>query len=327
MRILILGTGAMAKRFGAQLSRSAGEDPLPTLAGTWREAVEAIEAEGIVVEEGPETWTVPARALHRDRLPEASFDLVLVLVKSHQTASVASTAARALAPGGLILSLQNGIGNREILAEAASPARVSAGVTSAGATGLGPNRVRSGGQGVTVLAAPEASGSSAISNPEAQPTIGQLAARLERAGLATEISTDIERLLWRKLAVNCAINPLTALEGKPNGALLDDAALRRRMRAAAGEVEAVARAKGIELGLDAAELAEEVARKTAANRSSMLQDLDRGAPTEIEAICGAVIREGRHLGVPTPVNRAMRRAILDREAAAGAARAGDRSAA
>ncbi|MCB9176879.1 MAG: 2-dehydropantoate 2-reductase [Caldilineae bacterium] len=355
MRILILGTGAMAKRFGAQLAAPADSvDPAPgrtfgvTLSGSWREAVEAIDREGIRVEAADASWRASVRALPREALPAAAFELVLVLVKSHQTARVAADAAHALAPGGLILTLQNGVGNREQLAAAAAGARVTAGVSSAGATGLGPNRVRFGGPGTTVLgevpgpardaarpdagdpgaarpdaARPDAANPDVVHADVAYPSVTDVARRFRVAGLATEVSDDIERLLWRKLAVNCAINPLTALEGIPNGALLADPALRERMRAAAREVAAVAAARGTDLGLDAAALAEDVARQTAANRSSMLQDLDRGAETEIEAICGAVLREGRRLGLPTPVNAALRRAVLARSGARSSAIVGD----
>jgi 2-dehydropantoate 2-reductase len=334
LRLLILGTGAMAKRFGAQLAR-AGQAQV-TLAGSWPEALRAIAREGITVEEADAVWRVSVEVSDRAALPAAAFDLVLVLVKSHQTEAVAPLAARALAPGGIILSLQNGIGNREILSAAAPGRRVRAGVTSAGATGLGPSRVRLGGPGLTVLgemggdgadgadteprttATTETNGDRAR-NPDPNPRplrLRDLARRFESAGLKTECSTELDRLLWRKLAVNCAINPLTALHGIPNGRLLEDPALHAQMEAAAREVQAVAEAKGIDLGLDAAVLAEEVARKTAGNRSSMLQDMDRGARTEIDAIAGAVVREGQRLDVPTPVNASLWEAVLLASAAA-----------
>jgi 2-dehydropantoate 2-reductase len=131
------------------------------------------------------------------------------------------------------------------------------------------------------------------------------------------VSDDLAGLRWRKLAVNAAINALTALAGLPNGALLDDPVLAADMAAAAREVGAVAAAAGVDLGADPAELARAVARATAANRSSMLQDLARGAPTEVDAIQGEVLRLGRRLGVPTPVNERLWRAVRSREAAAG----------
>jgi 2-dehydropantoate 2-reductase len=121
---------------------------------------------------------------------------------------------------------------------------------------------------------------------------------------------DPDGLLWGKLAINAAINPLTALLGVENGALLERPAARVLLRELACETAAVAAALGIRLPqADPAAAAESVAQKTAANRSSMLQDIERGAPTEIDAICGAIVRAGEQAGVPTPVNRTIWRLV------------------
>lgn len=289
----------MGSLVGAQLAR-AGHDV--TLTGGWREAVEAIAHRGITVEEGGQTWSAPVRAAPAaGALPRA--DLVLVLVKSYQTVAIAPTAARAAGPGTL-LTLQNGLRNREALA-AAGATSVLVGVTTAGATLLGPGHVR-GHVARTVLGDDGAG--------RAQ-TVAEL---FRGAGLETDVAGDLERLLWRKLAVNCAINPLSALHGVENGALIENPEWRSQLEAAAKEAGAVARAKGIELGEDPVVLAVEVARATAANRSSMLQDLSRGARTEIDAISGAVVREAHALGLPAPVNQALWSAIRERETATAA---------
>ena len=123
--------------------------------------------------------------------------------------------------------------------------------------------------------------------------LAALADALARAGLPTETVPDLEPHVWRKLAVNCALNAVTAVLDVPNGAVLDDPQARALAEAAAREVAAVARARGVALPGDPAVDALSVARRTVANRSSMLQDLDRGAPTEIEFLNGAVVREGR----------------------------------
>ncbi len=151
-------------------------------------------------------------------------------------------------------------------------------------------------------------------------TIGRSAATAARvdalvdilvaAGIDAAATDDIAPTVWRKLAVNCAINPLTAYLGVPNGRLLDDPQTIALLHAAAAEVAAVAAALGIPLDADVAALAEAVAARTAANRSSMLQDTDRGAPTEIDAINGAVVRAGEAVGVETPVNTALWQAIV-----------------
>jgi 2-dehydropantoate 2-reductase len=250
---------------------------------------------------------VPVVAVERTG-PLAPADLVLVLVKSHQTAAAAQHAARARAPEGLVLTLQNGLGQREELAAAVGAEHVVVGVTSVGATLVAPGAVQVGGLGATVLGR----------TPATAERLVRVVELFNAAGLPTTVTDDIERLRWRKLAVNAAINAVSALAGVPNGALLADPALAVDMAAAAREVGAVAAAAELDLGVDPAELARSVALATAGNRSSMLQDLDRGAPTEVDAIQGAVVRAGRRLGVPTPVNERLWRAVRAREADAAA---------
>lgn len=295
-RVLVLGTGAMGSLLAARLGRAG--NATVTVAGAWAEGLEAIRKDGITVEDETGPWS--ARVATAPLSEAGPADYVLVLVKSTQTAAVAETAARALLPGGTIVTLQNGLGNRDVLARVAGADRVTVGVATLGATLLGPARVRAF-PGRIVLA-------------DAGPArLSRLVLAFERAGIEAATTTDIDQLVWRKLAVSCAINPVTALLGLPNGALLSSVADRERAAAAAHEVAAVARARGIDLAADAAELAFEVAAGTAGNRSSMLQDLDRGAMTEIDAMCGAVVAEGRRLGVRTPVNEALWHAVRERE--------------
>jgi 2-dehydropantoate 2-reductase len=303
VRVTVLGTGAMACFFGARLAQ-AGLARV-TLAGTWPAARAALARDGVRVLADDGAWSVPVAVVDRAG-PLAPADLVLVLVKSHQTAAVAPHAARARAPSGLVLTLQNGLGQREVLAAVVGAAHVAVGVTAVGATLVAPGIVRPAGMGGTVLGR----------TADTADRVGLAAELFTAAGLPATVTDAIERLLWRKLAVNAAINALTALAGVPNGALLADPRWAADLDAAAREVGAVAAAAGIDLGADPAELAREVARATATNRSSMLQDLDRGAPTEVDAIQGAVVRTGRRLGVPTPVNEWLWRAVRARESGA-----------
>lgn len=291
--MILFGTGAMALLFGARLSRGGAE---VTLAGRWVECLSSVRRRGIEVEDESGRWSSPAHAVDLARsLPRWSEppDAALVLVKSHQTPRVAPHAARAASAGATVLTLQNGLGNERVLAAAGCP-RTVAGVCTAGATLLAPGRVREAGLGRTVL-------------PVGEEAIAGL---LRAAGFAVEETDDIESWLWRKLAVNCAINPLTALERVTNGELLARPRLRREMAEAAREVAAVASARGVRLADDPAAEAMAVAERTADNRSSMLQDVLRGARTEIDAICGEVVRAGREAGVPTPVNARLHRAVV-----------------
>lgn len=278
MAITIFGTGAMACLMGARLAATAEV----TLVGAWPEGLRALRAGGIRVE--AERPGPPARVTAVAQGEAAApARLALVLVKAWQTARVAEDLARYLAPDGLALTLQNGLGNLEQLGP-----RARLGVTTQGATLLGPGWVRPGGEGVTHVAAPE-----------------WVAEILRQAGFETHTVPPAEAggRLWGKLVVNCGINALTALLRVPNGELLRRPEAAQLMAQAAEECAAVARAKGIRLPADdPAGQARRVAERTAINRSSMFQDILRGAPTEIDAINGAVAREAARLGVPAPIN-------------------------
>jgi 2-dehydropantoate 2-reductase len=216
----------------------------------------------------------------------------LVLVKSWQTLRAARQLAECLAPAGVALTLQNGLGNRETLEEALGAERVALGVTTTGATLVRPGLVRPGGEGTTSLGA----------HPRLEPLVDLL----RQAGFATEVVPETDDLLWSKLVINAAINPLTALLHCPNGELMDRPSARVLMGAAAREAAGVAAALGRHLTYaDPVAVAEEVACRTAVNHSSMFQDVQRGAPTEIDAICGAIVAAGEECGVPVPVNRTL----------------------
>jgi 2-dehydropantoate 2-reductase len=290
MRIAIVGAGAMGGVVGFYLSAVADV----VLVDPWEAHVAAINGQGLSCEREGEAQLRPVRAVS-DAALAGPCDAAIVLVKARQTPWAAAACRALLAPGAVAYTLQNGVGNREALAADLGEARVGQGVTALGATLLGPGRVRHAGMGPTTLgAAPDRERAEA------------LAALLTAAGLPAEVSDDVEALLWGKLLVNVGINALTALLRVPNGALAESAAARELMAAAVGEAAAVAAARGVRLPYDdPVAHVEAVARATGANRSSMLQDVLRGAATEVAAINGAVVREGQRLGVPTPLNAAL----------------------
>jgi 2-dehydropantoate 2-reductase len=293
LRITILGTGALGTCFGARLGRANSV----TVGGSWAAAIDALRAPGAWIE-GEEP--VPLQAGPTDSLSGPA-DVVLVLVKAPHTAATAPVAARIAGDAGIVVTLQNGLGLRALLESAAGADRVVAGVTDLGATLLGPGRVRAF-PGRVVL--------------EDRPAAAPLASALRACRIETETVADLSPYTWRKLAVNCALNALTALLDVDNGAVLEDPSRRTLAERAAREVAAVAAASGVALAGDAGEEALAVARRTAGNRSSMRQDLARRAPTEIEFMNGAVAREGLRLGVPTPVNAWLTNEVRERELAA-----------
>ena len=288
-KVLIVGTGALGTLFAARLAASGNS---VTVLGTWKNALEALNRDGarLVTADGAEI-RFPVRATD-DPAGCTDIDIALVLVKSWQTEQAALKLSACLPVPALVVTLQNGLGNREILAGALSDARVLLGVCTYGATLLGPGLARSGGEGVLSL--------------EAHPRCWEVEGLLRGAGFRVDIVRDANALAWGKLVINAAINPLTALLRVPNGDLLKRPAARLVMSALAKEAAAVAAAGGVKLPFaDPVTAVEDVARRTAANRSSMLQDVKRGARTEIDAICGAVTRAAQEHGVPAPVNWTM----------------------
>ncbi|MFQ5921801.1 MAG: ketopantoate reductase family protein [Anaerolineales bacterium] len=282
--ILIVGTGAMAGLFGGRLASHAEV----TLLGRWTAGLEALRTRGIRLQENGETITASVTATD-DPSECKGAQSALVLVKSWQTEAAGNMLAECLAPEGVALTLQNGLGNIEVLEAAIGAARAALGVTTSGARQLGPGTVRAGGAGPTYVAP----------HPRLEPLVDLL----ETAGFEVHAASDLVSLVWGKLAVNAGINALTALLEVRNGELLERPHARLLMNEAAIETTRVAEAQGIQLPYDdPSHEVEEVAKRTAENESSMLQDIRRGAPTEVDAINGAVVREGERRGVPTPVN-------------------------
>jgi 2-dehydropantoate 2-reductase len=305
LNIAIFGVGAMGCLFGSRLAETKAE---VTLIGNWAEQLEAIHRDGLTITypDGRQTRHTLSITSHLAEVPPA--DIALILVKSYQTERAARQAAQILKPGGLAVTLQNGLGNLEKLVEAVGPERAGLGITAQGATVLGPGQLYYAGPGPTHLA----------KIPGQTQRLEQLAALFNTAGLETSLVDNADSLLWGKLAINAGINPLTALLEVPNGALAENERWQRVMAAAASEVALVAAAQGIYLPYDdVARRTLEVSKATAGNRSSMLQDVSRAAPTEIEAISGAVVHFGQRLGIPTPVNELLLRWVKAKEAVGG----------
>lgn len=286
--IVLVGTGALATLFAARLSE-AGHSV--SMLGTWKNGLNALQENGarIVDANGNER----AYKVHATDDPREvrSAKHALVLVKSWQTERAARQLKESLADDGLAITLQNGIGNKETLIRDLGPARVSLGITTTGATLLGPGLVKMGGEGVLSL--------------EQNQALGPLEAALRSSNFNLQIVDDAKSLVWGKLVINAAINPLTALLRIPNGELLSRPFARKVMSALARETAEVAKAEHVHLPFsNPVDAAEDVARKTASNMSSMFQDVRRGAKTEIDAICGAVTMRGQKHGIKTPYNRA-----------------------
>ncbi len=287
--ILIVGSGALACLFAARL---AADGRTMQMLATWPEGLAALQTRGVILvmpDGSHQTYPVEASSHPRDF---AGAQITIVLVKAWQTERAAAQLFDCLAADGVALTLQNGLGNREKLVAKLGAERVAVGVITTGATLLGPGEVRWAGEGLISL--------------QANAKIAPLAEQLKVSGFKVATVDDVDSLIWSKLVINAAINPLTALLNIPNGELLSRPTARELSAALASEVATVANAMGIELTFaDPVAAAQDVAKRTAANFSSMLQDVRRGAVTEIDAICGAVVQAGAEVGVPALVNATM----------------------
>jgi 2-dehydropantoate 2-reductase len=220
-------------------------------------------------------------------------DLAILLVKSYQTERAAAWAAQLLVPGALAITLQNGLDNGERLAGAVGDERTAIGVNYVGAINAGPAEAR-----FIVSLTSYIGGRSA--NQDRCVAAAQL---LTASGLRTEVVPDIEGRVWQKAIINAAINPLTALWRVPNGELLSTPERREIVAHLAREAHSVAITKGLTSLLDDPLAAvAEICDVSGTNHSSMLQDIERGRPTEIDSINGVIVEEGRRLGVPVPYN-------------------------
>ena len=285
MKIAIMGAGAMGSLFGAHLA-GAGHDVL--LVDVDPVVVAAVEAEGILL--GERAVPVPITA---DPAGRGTYDAVLVLVKTYDTAAAAGLAAPLVGPATVVATLQNGIGGADVLAEAFGPERVLAGVTYQGATVLAPGRIRHHMHGETFLGDDVAA---------AAP----LAAALTEGGQPAHALDPVAPRIWKKLTNNCMGNCTSALTGMSGGQMAADDGILALQRAIATEAVAVAAGLGHDLDLeDCVHTNTSVLASSGDGRPSMLQDVEAGRRTEIETLNGAIVRHADALGIDVPVNRAM----------------------
>ena len=304
MEVLVFGAGSLGSLLGGLLARAHDV----TLVG--REPhVSAVRGDSLRITGVETVDTHPAATTDATG---ATADLALVTVKAYDT----EAAARVLATGdyGAVCSLQNGMGNEEILADTVD-APVLAGTVTYGAGLIDPGHVEWRGRGTITLGAWRPADDAAV--------VERVAAAFRAADLDAEAVGDVRRRLWEKLAVNAAINPVTALARVENGALTEEP-LAGLARTAAVETSAVARAEGVALTNEtAADAAATVARETARNRSSMLQDVTRGRRTEMDAINGYVTERAAATDRSVPVNRTLAELIRGWERGAGVGPSGD----
>lgn len=300
-RAVVYGAGALGSYLGARLAAGGG---LPVTLVARRAHAEAIRARGLAVG-GREEFLVPPGKLEVRAEPAAPGRgaLVLVTVKLPDLAAAGRALAALARPDALFLLVQNGLAGRELfLAGAGRELAATRAIASCGVDLVAPGRVEYWGGGLAL---------------ERSARSAELAALFARAGVECSQSPDFPRALWKKLAVNCVANPLTALTGARNREIVTPelAALRSSV---VEEVRRLAAAEGRSLPADLAARIDE-ALAASGNRSSMVQDLERGRPTEIEYLNGFVAARSAELGLEAPANAALA-ALIRARVRVGAAR-------
>ncbi len=309
-RVLVAGAGAVGSVVGGLLA-AAGH--AVTLLGR-SSHLQAIASDGLAIDGLWGTHRVRGLALATGIVDlDGSFDAILLTVKSYDTADMLAAVAPRVASDGCVVALQNGLGNVEQVAAAVGAERALGGRVIFGAVLTAPGKAI-----VTVFADPIALGAAVPGTAPAEQLARTWAERLAAAGVPTEHTDRLQAHLWAKVVYNAALNPLGALLGLPYGALAADEDGRDLMDAVIAECFAVATARGVVPLVPTADAYRDLfygrlVPSTADHRSSMLQDLERGRRTEIDAINGCVWRYGRAAGIPTPVNAALTRIIRFRE--------------
>lgn len=302
MRVAVMGAGAVGGYFGAKLA-AAGNEVWFISRG---ERLKAYRTTGVRVESiDGDLEVVPLRAI-KDPSSIGPVDLVLFTVKSTDTRKAAERAIPLVGPNTTVLAIQNGVENEAVIGEVLGEEHVVPGVAVIGVSMPEPGLVRHTNNGSITLG--EISG-------EHSDRVKDTCQAFADAGVETRVSEDIRSVKWRKLVWNAAFNPIAALTGRRVLDLIEDDDSRTLAEEAMREAIAVGGALGHKVGDYQIERATRRDPNWANSKTSMLQDIERGRPTEIDALTGAVVRGGEETGVPTPVSRTLLRLVKAMERA------------
>ena len=290
-RIAVVGAGAVGGYFGGMFARAGA----PIVFIGRKHFAEAVNSKGLVLDKSESRERIRATA-STEMSAIRDCPLILLCVKANDTSETAEQMAPFVRPDATIVCLQNGVDNAQRVRAAANVAAVPAAVYVAVSTPE-PGRVKHLARGDLIIGPPS-------------ETTTEMANIFERAGIPCRISDNIEGELWLKLLRNCALNAISALGHARYGEIAQNADAQKLMEQIVDEVLAVARAAGVvmpgvhdrESGMAAAM---DLAMQMAEAFSSTAQDLNRGRPTEIDALNGYISRRGAELGVPVPVNHAL----------------------
>lgn len=259
-----------------------------------KESAAKINASGITLESLSGSWQAkPKTTANIEDIGKA--DLLLICVKSFNTKQAIEQIKPLLGQNTKILTLQNGMGNIEIISEIVGEERVIAGITNEGATLIDIGKIRHAGHGETIIG---------TINGKIPVEIRAIREIFNKVGFETKMSRDIKSIIWSKLIINVGINALTAITRLPNGKLMEYEGTRRILRDAVTEATRIAKRKRVRLIFeDPLAKVEAVCEGTSDNLSSMLQDVLRKKRTEVDFINGVIVRLGQELGISVPTNK------------------------
>ena len=309
MKIAVVGAGGVGSVFGGRLAAAGHE---VWLVHRRREIVEALQRDGLRLDSPDgKSEHIEINATDDTRTIGPA-DLVLILTKSTDTGAAADASRVLLGPTTIVLTLQNGLGNLETIAHVLGAERTLLGMTYVGAALLGAGHARLTAAGQSFLGEPDGKRSERVEH---------LAHTFTEAALPTSGTDRLWEMVWGKLVINAALNATCALTGATGETALRSKTAKQWLGLVARETAEVAAALGISLPYpDPAERVWQHCRDVGPSKPSMLQDMERGRPTEIDAINGAVVREGERQGIPTPYNRALLHLVKGREEVRGFAR-------
>lgn len=298
MKIAVIGPGSMGCLFATSFEQTQNE---VFIIDKYEERAKKLTHNGIRIEgiSGSFFCKIPAVSWNNN-IPFPP-ELILVCVKAHSTLSVSQNISKILDKHTIVLTLQNGLGNMEILAKYVEPKNIMVGITSQAATTIGHGYIKHTGTGETIFGE---------INGKITPRVEKLLQTFNDTKIKAKTTSNILGLVWGKLLVNAGINPLTAILKIKNGELLKHTYTKELMHNLVLETVLAAERKNIKFEFQTPiEKIETICHLTAANTSSMLQDILKNKKTEIDFINGAIVEEGEKLGIETPVNKTVFRLI------------------
>jgi 2-dehydropantoate 2-reductase len=289
LKIVIMGAGAIGSLFGGLLAKAGNE---VSFVGR-KPHIDEIHQKGLLIEGISGEHHIKLKVT-TDASKLQAPDLIILTVKAYATAQAVQDVKPLFKDHTYFLCLQNGLGTEDVASSILGQDRILRGTTSEGVLFLEPGKIRHTGHGETIIGS---------SNPDDSSILRQIQQEFQKAGFNTTVSSNIKRVVWEKIFVNVAINPFGALTGLRNGELLTIPEIKEAMKAAVLEGVTVTEKLGVQLSEQSpVERAFEVARKTAQNKNSMLQDIEKQKKTEIDFINGALVRYGETVGISCPIN-------------------------